>query len=94
MKAYSTSVILILLAFLLAACGANATQTEEAILSSVYTAVASTLSAQEIFTTPTATPTTFATATPFSLPPTIPATVVTVQSKVSQTNSILPQSDP
>jgi hypothetical protein len=87
MKAYSTSIVLILLAFLLASCGANATQTEEAVLSGVYTAVASTLSAQEIFTTPTATPTTFATTTPFSLPPTIPATVVTVQSKVSYSSA-------
>lgn len=74
---------LILLTLLLASCGASTTQTEEAALSSAYTAAASTLSSQEIFETPTATPTHFATTTPFSFPTTIPATVVTVQNKVS-----------
>jgi cell division septation protein DedD len=85
MKALSTSLILILLVLLLTACGVSATPTEAVALSDIYTAAASTLSAQSTIAIPTATPTYIVTPTPFSFPTSMPATV-TVQSVVSHSS--------
>jgi Ig-like domain-containing protein len=86
MKTYSPSLVLILLAFLLAACGANATPTSELALDNIYTAAAATLSAQEglATSTPPATSTRFATSTPFNfLTPTLVKATSTNQSLAS-----------
>jgi hypothetical protein len=74
MKAYLTSVILVLSLFLLAACGTNAAQTEEVELSDVYTAVAETLAAQPTSVQPTATQTVIASPTMFTFSTSIPVT--------------------
>jgi hypothetical protein len=76
-------VVVILSIFLLGACSANTKPTEEAKLDSIYTAAASTLSAEEKFITPTPTATMFVTSTSFALPTTIPATVTTQKVVVS-----------
>ncbi len=67
-------ILLILCIFFLAACGANATPTGQVTLSSVYTAAASTISAQSNIVMPTGTPTKLVTATPFTFPRTIAVT--------------------
>jgi len=82
MRIRSTFIILIVFAVLLAACGANPTQTEVAELSNVYTAAASTLTAQATPIVPTAPRMIAASPTRFTSPSLIPATV-TSQSVVS-----------
>jgi hypothetical protein len=82
MKIRPTFSPLVLLVFLLSACGASAAPTEEAPLSNIYTAAASTLAAQDSLSTPTATATTVPTLTPFTLSTTVPVTA-TSQSTIS-----------
>jgi len=86
MNRYATSSLLILLAVLGTACGANATATEAVSLSNVYTAAAETLAAGAMDAAPTATAMTFATSTRVSLPMTVPVTV-TPQSVVSYSSA-------
>jgi cell division septation protein DedD len=74
MKIHSKPIPLILLTFLLAACGANTAQ-EEAALSDIYTAAAATVGAQASSAVPTAIRTIAATATPITFPTTTPMTV-------------------
>ena len=86
MKTYSTSIVLIFLAVLLTACGANATATSELALNTIYTSAASTLSAQEgsMSSTSPSTMTVFATPTPLSFPtPTLVEAIATKQSLIS-----------
>jgi hypothetical protein len=87
MRTHAISIVLIVSAAVLAACGANAAPTEEAVLSDVYTAAASTLAVQEAPTTPTATPTLPVTVTSFTLPTTIPMTVTSQNQNLVSYNS-------
>lgn len=80
-------VVVILSVLLLSACTANAGPTEETELDSIYTAVASTRSADAKLITPTPTATTFVTPTPFAPPTTIPATLTTQKVVVSYSSA-------
>lgn len=86
MKTRLVPVVVILCVLLVSACSGNATPTKEA-LGSIYTAAASTLSAQEILATPTPTTTKFVTTTPFTLSTTIPATVTAQNAVVSYSSA-------
>lgn len=68
MRTRLLSILVLLIACLLWACGANAPATEEVDLSNVYTAAASTLAAQKNAATETGTPTPVATMTAYSSP--------------------------
>jgi hypothetical protein len=59
---------------LLSACAANATPTDEAALSNIYTAAAPTVAAQVSLATPASTQVIVNTATPFTFPTTLPVT--------------------
>ncbi len=85
MKLHSKSIPLILLTFLLTACGTSAAQ-EEASLSNIYTAAAATIGAQTGPSVPTITQTTAATATLITFPTAMPVTA-TSQSAVSYSSS-------
>jgi hypothetical protein len=87
MKTRPVPIVMILLVLPLSACGEQATPAEEAALDNIYTAVASTLSAQEGITTPTSTAMMLVTATPFTLPTTSPATMIAQNADVSYSSA-------
>jgi hypothetical protein len=86
MKIRTVPVVVVLCLVLVNACSGNTTPTEETALDTIYTAAASTLSSEELVTTPTPTVTMFVTATPLSLPTTVSATVA-YQSAASSSSS-------
>jgi hypothetical protein len=77
MRTYLTPILLSWLVFVLSACRANATATEEVAFSNVYTAAAETIAANTIASASTATPTTFPTSTSFTFQTMVPVTVTT-----------------
>jgi hypothetical protein len=88
MKTTFRSSLILLVVFLINACGANGTPTEGVELSNLYTAAASTLTAQQVLVTQAITATVPVSPTSLSFPTSAPVTVTpAVQNTVSYSSA-------